>query len=61
MFAGPETSLTQLQAAHHIIVGAVEAALPTPTPLSSCPNVKWSKVLINTVPTGVTDNSPAYS
>ena len=55
VFTGPEMSLTQLQATHHIIVGTVEATLPTPTPLSSHSNVKWSKVLINAVLTGVTD------
>ncbi|KAI9439511.1 hypothetical protein H4582DRAFT_2074825 [Lactarius indigo] len=30
-------------------------------PLHIRPNVKWSKILINSVPTGVTSTSPAYS
>ena len=61
MFAGPDTNLTQLQTSHHIITSAIEAALPEPTLLASCPNVKWSKLLINSVPTGATDISPALT
>jgi hypothetical protein len=62
IFAGPETSLTQLQSAHHIIVTAVKGALPGTSALSSHPNVKWSKLLIRSVPTGVTDRiSQAHS
>ena len=49
------------KASHHIITSAIEAALPEPSPLASRPNVKWSKLLINSVPTGVTDISPAHS
>ena len=59
VFAGPDTNLTQLQSSHHIITSAIEAALPEPTPLASHPNVKWSKLLINSVPTGATEISPA--
>ena len=61
VFAGPDTNLTQLQASHHIITSAIEAVLPEPTLLASCPNVKWSKLLINSIPTGATDISPALS
>ena len=61
VFAGPDTNLTQLQQSHHIITSAIEAALPQPVPLSSRPNVKWSKLLINSVPTGVTASAPAHS
>jgi len=61
VFAGPDTNLTQLQTSHHIITSAIEAALPKPTPLASRPNVKWSKLLINSVPTGATDISPAIT
>jgi hypothetical protein len=57
VFAGPETTLTQLQSAHHIIVAAIEGALPGASSLSSRPNVKWSKLLIRSMPTGVTDRS----
>ena len=59
--AGPDTNLTQLQSSHHIITSAIEAVLPEPTPLASHPNVKWSKLLINSVPTGATDISPALT
>ena len=61
MFAGPDTNLTQLQTSHHIVTSAIKAALPEPTPLTSRPNVKWSKLLINNIPTGATDISPALS
>ena len=55
VFTGPDTTLTQLQSAHHLITSAIEGALPGAASLSSCPNVKWSKILIRSVPTGVTD------
>ena len=61
VFSGPETTSAQLTAAHHIIVSAIEGALPSPISLSSRPNVKWSKLLINAVPTGVTSDTPAHS
>ena len=61
VFAGPDTTLTKLQASHHIITSAIKAVLPERSPLVSHPNIKWSKLLINSVPTGVTDISPAHS
>ena len=62
VFTGPDTTLTQLQSAHHLITSAIEGALPGTASLSSCPNVKWSKILIRSVPTGVTDcTSQAHS
>ena len=61
VFAGPDTNLTQLQTSHHIITSAIEAALPEPTLLTSHPNVKWSKLLINSIPTGATDILPAIT
>jgi len=61
MFAGPDTNLTQLQTSHHIITSAIEAALPKPTPLASHPNIKWSKLLINSVPTSATEISLALT
>ena len=61
VFAGPDTNLTQLQTSYHIITSAIEAALPEPTPLASHPNVKWSKLLINSVPTGATNISLAIT
>ena len=61
VFARPDTNLTQLQTSHHIITSAIEAALPKPTMLVSCPNVKWNKLLINSIPTGATDILLAFS
>ena len=51
VFAGPDTTLTQLQSAHHLITSAIEGALSGTASLSSHPNVKWSKILIGSVPT----------
>ena len=50
-----DTTLTQLQSAHHLITLAIEGTLLEAASLSSCPNVKWSKILIRSIPTGVTD------
>ena len=55
IFVGPDTTLTQLQSAHHLIISAIEGALPGAASLLSHPNVKWSKILIGSMPTGVTD------
>ena len=55
VFAGPDTTLTQLQSAHHLITSAIKGTLPGTASLSSRPNIKWSKILIRSVPTGVTD------
>ena len=61
VFSGSKTTLAQLTATHHIIVSVIKGALPSPISLSSHPNVKWSKLLINAVPTGVTGDTPAHS
>ena len=62
VFMGPDTTLTQLQSTHHLITSAIEGTLPGAASLSSCPNVKWSKILIGSMPTGVTDcTSQAHS
>jgi len=61
VFAGSNTTLTQLQASHHIITSAIEATLPEHISLASYPNVKWSKLLINSVPTSATDILLAHS
>jgi hypothetical protein len=57
IFAGLETSLTQLQSTYHIIVTAIKGALLGTGTLSSHSNVKWSKLLIRSMPTGVTDQT----
>ena len=62
VFAGPDTTLTQLQSTHHLITSAIEGTLPGAASLLSRLNVKWSKILIGSVPTGVTDRmSQAHS
>ena len=62
IFAGPDTTLTQLQSAHHLITSAIKGTLPGAASLSSRPNIKWSKILIRSMPTGVTDHmSQAHS
>ena len=60
IFAGPDTSRDQLSTASHLLTSAVAASLPDVSArVSSCLNVRWGKVLINRVPTGVQDDSPA--
>ena len=59
---GPATSLAQLKDATHLITNTIQSTLPEPTTsLASRANVKWSKLLINGVPTGVSEGSQAYS
>ena len=51
---GPATSLTQLKDATHLITNTIQSTLPEPkTSLASRANIKWSKLLINGVLTGV--------
>ena len=60
IFAGPDMSRDQLSAASHLLTLAVAASLPDASVrVSSCLNVCWGKVLINGVPTGISDDSPA--
>ena len=60
VFAGPDTSRDQLSAASHLLTTAVAASLPDASArVSSHLNVRWGKVLINGVPTGVLEGSPA--
>ena len=60
VFAGPDTSRDQLSAASHLLTSAVATSLPDASVrISSRLNVRWGKVLINGVPTGVLDDSPA--
>jgi len=59
---GPATSIAQLKDTTHILTTAIQSMLPKPTTsLTSQANVKWSKLLINGVPTGVDKETPAYS
>ena len=60
VFARPDTSRDQLFAASHLLTTAIAALLPDASAcVSSCLNVHWGKVLVNRVPTGVKDDSPA--
>ena len=60
VFAGLDTSRDQLSATSHLLTSAVATSLPDASArVSSCLNVRWGKVLVNGVPTGVTDNSSA--
>ena len=63
---GPQVTAQLLSTAHSFIASAIAENLvgndsnPLPPPIRA--NVKWSKILINRVPTGVsTDSSTAYS
>ena len=59
---GPATSLAQLKDATSLVTNTIQSTLPEPTTsLASRANVKWSKLLINGVLTGVSDRSQAYT
>jgi len=57
---GPATS--QLKDATHVLTTTIQSMLPEPTTsLASQANVKWSKLLINGVPTGIDKETLAHS
>jgi len=58
VFAGPDVSRDALFATAHILTSAVSRVLPEDPAISSRLNVKWGKVLINLVPTGVSEGCP---
>src|SRR6266581_4521052 len=59
---GPTTSIAQLKDATHVLTTAIQSTLKEPTTsLASQANVKWSKLLINRVPTGIDKETPAHS
>jgi len=59
---GLATSIAQLKDATHILTTAIQSTLPEPTTsLASQANVKWSKLLINRVSTGVDKETLAHS
>ena len=58
VFGGPGVSRETLFHALPILTSAVSRALPEDPAISSCLNVKWGKVLINSVPTGVVKGHP---
>ena len=60
IFAGLDTSRDQLSAASHLLTSAIATSLPdVSTRVSSRLNVRWGKVLVDRVPTGITDDSSA--
>jgi len=62
VIGGPATSIAQLKDATHILTTAIQSTLKElTTSLASRANVKWSKLLINGVPTGVDEDTPAHS
>jgi len=58
VFAGPGVSRDALFATSHILTSAVSWVLPEDLAISSRLNVKWGKVLINSVPTGISEGCP---
>ena len=59
MFAGPDVSRDALFATSSLLTSAISRALPGDPRISSRLNVKWGKVMINSVPTGVTEDHPS--
>jgi len=62
--AGPDTSAYQLTQASHIISDTLSTFLShdsSPLPITSRENVKWSRLLINGIPTGVSSSRGPYS
>ena len=58
IFAGPSVSHETLFLALSLLTQSVSWALLDDLAISSCLNVKWGKVLINLVPTGVIEGYP---
>ncbi|KAF8272649.1 hypothetical protein EI94DRAFT_1796014 [Lactarius quietus] len=65
VMAGPDTTAHHLNAASHFISDTLAPFLSAnpsaPLPVSSRENVRWSHLLINRIPTGVTDTCGAYT
>jgi len=62
VIGGPAMSIAQLKDATQVLTTAIQSTLKEPTTsLTSQANIKWSKLLINRVPTGVDEETPAHS
>ena len=61
VIAGPDTTLVQLEGASGAISSHLSSQLAFPAHITSHINTKWSKVLVNGVPTGVTPNRAALT
>jgi len=62
--AGPDTLAYQLTQASHLISDILSTFLShdsSPLPITSHENVKWSHLLINGIPTGVSSSCRPYS
>ncbi|KAF8265032.1 hypothetical protein EI94DRAFT_1804971 [Lactarius quietus] len=62
--AGPDTTAHHLNMASHFIsasLGPFLSPSPTPIPISSRENVRWSRILINSIPTGASHTRTPYS
>ena len=62
--AGPDTSAYQLTQASHLISDVLSTFLShdsSPLPVTSRENVKWSRLLINGIPTGASSSRGPYS
>ncbi len=62
--AGPDTSVHQLMQASHLISDVLSTFLShdsSPLPVTSRENVKWSRLLINGIPTGASSSRRPYS
>jgi len=58
MFASPGVSCDAPFTTSHPLTSAVSQALPDDLKISSHLNVKWGKILINSVPTGIVEGHP---
>ena len=58
VFAGPRVSYDALFTTSHLLTSAISWALPDDLKISSCLNIKWGKVLINLVLTGIVEGHP---
>ena len=58
VFAGPGVSRDALFTTSHILTSAVSRVLPEGPQISSRLNVKWGKVMVNSVPTGISEGCP---
>ncbi|KAF8270857.1 hypothetical protein EI94DRAFT_1797606 [Lactarius quietus] len=62
--AGPDTTAHHLNMASHFIITSLSPFLsssPTPVPISSRENIRWSRISINGIPTGASHTQAPYS
>ena len=58
IFAGPDVTHNTLFATSSLLTSTISLALPDDPWISSHLNVKWGKVMINSVPTGISKKYP---